>query len=149
MLGKHAVGLAALTFLAVMHLPGNSAHAQLLNQLNNAMGTGPGGGGSGGSALGGVGMPSVAQASPGNIGGVLQYCIRNNYLSGSAASSVKDSIVNKVPGGGASDAGFKSGNNGLLETGNGQTFGLGGSGIKAQMTHKVCDMALQHAKSML
>ena len=41
---------------------------------------------------------------------------------------------------------------GLLETGNGQSFNLGGGdsgGIKAEVTHKVCDMVLQHAKSLL
>ena len=77
--------------------------------------------------------------------------MRNNYLSGSAASSLKDSLLGKVNGSGqhADDAGFKAGNNGLLETGHGQNFSLSGGGIKQQVTHKVCDMVLQHAKSLL
>ena len=71
--------------------------------------------------------------------------------SGSAASSVKDSMVSKVTGSGqgANDSGFKAGNNGLLQTGNGQSFSLSGSGVKEQVTQKVCGMVLDHAKSLL
>jgi hypothetical protein len=50
------------------------AHAQLMDQLKGAMGTGQGGGA--------LAVPSVNQASPSNIaGGVLQYCVQNNYVS--------------------------------------------------------------------
>ncbi len=82
---------------------------------------------------------------------MLQYCVRNNFVSGSAATSVKDSVVSKVTGSGqgANDSGFKAGNSGLLQTGNGQSFSLSGSGVKEQVTHKVCDMVLEHAKSLL
>jgi hypothetical protein len=122
-----------------------------MDQLKGAVGSG--GSGQTGSALGGLtgGLPAVGQASPGNTAGVLQYCVRNNYVSGSSASSVKDSIVSKVTGSGqgASDSGFKAGNSGVLQTGNGQNFSLSGGGVKDQITHKVCDMVLQHAKSLL
>jgi hypothetical protein len=37
----------------------------------------------------------------------------------------------------------------MLQTGNGQGYSLGGTGVKAQVTHKVCDLVLQHAKSLL
>nr|WP_294545695.1 DUF2501 domain-containing protein [uncultured Rhodopila sp.] len=138
------LGFAALA-AAVMQ--GQPAGAQLLDQLKGAAGSGPGSGT--GGALGG--LPSVSQASPSNTAGVLQYCVRNNLVSGSAATAVKDSVVGKVTGSGqgANDAGFKAGNNGLLQTGNGQSFSLSGSGVKEQVTHKVCDMVLQHAKSLL
>ena len=43
---------------------------------------------------------------------------------------------------------FKAGSGGLLETGGGQTFGLGG-GIKEQVTEQVCDLVLKHAQSLL
>ncbi len=124
--------------------------AQLLNQLENAVGAGQGGGAApGGGALGGLGsaLPSVDKASPTNLAGLIQYCIQNNYLGGGAAS-VKDSLLGRAPGG-ASDSQFKAGSNGLLQTGQGQNFGLGGGGLKAQVTQKVCDLVLQHAKSLL
>jgi len=147
LLHKSAVGLAAIAVVVVPLLSGTHARAQLMDQLKGAVG---GGGNSGGGGLAG-GLPSVTQASPGNTAGVLQYCVRNNYLSGGAASSLKDSLLGKLNGSGqhANDQGFKAGNDGLLETGNGQNFSLSGGGIKEQMTHKVCDMVLQHAKSLL
>jgi hypothetical protein len=141
---------AAVGVFAFLQTPGTPAQAQSLNQLKGATGSEQG---AGGRALGGLGgaMPSVDQASPSNTAGVLQYCIRNNYVSGGAASSVKDSIVGKMTNSGesANDSGFKAGNNGMLDTGNGQSFSLGSGGVKAQVTHKVCDMVLQHAKSLL
>jgi len=145
---KRAVALAAIAFLT-LPLATIPARAQLMDQLKGAMGGGNSSNGAGPGNMAG-GLPSVAQASPSNTAGVLQYCVRNNYLSGGSASSLKDSLLSKVNGSGQhDDAGFKAGNNGLLQTGNGQNFSLSGSGIKQQMTHKVCDMVLQHAKSLL
>jgi hypothetical protein len=143
---KHAIGIAVLAMLLP---PMEPAHAQLMDQLKGAVGSEQGGGIAGG--LGGGAMPSVGQASPSNTAGVLQYCVKNNYLSGGSASSVKNSLMSKVTGSGngANDSGFQAGNNGLLSTGNGQSYSLGGSGIKSQITQKVCDQVLQHAKSLL
>jgi hypothetical protein len=138
-----------LTTLACLPLTLHPAQAQLLDQLKGAVGSGQSGSS---SALGGLGggLPSVGQASPSNIAGVLQYCVRNNYVNGSAAT-VKESLLSKVTGSGqgASDSGFKAGNSGMLQTGAGQDYGLGGSGVKAQVTQKVCGMVLDHAKSLL
>jgi len=117
------------------------ANAQLLDQLKGAMGSGQGG-----NALA---VPSVNQASPSNIAGVLQYCVKNNYVSDGSATSVKDSLVSKVTVPGRSpDSQFREGSNGVLDTRNGSNFSLGG-GIKEQVTKKVCDFALSHAKSLL
>jgi Protein of unknown function (DUF2501) len=136
----NTIRLAALSTLILLPF---TAQAQLLDQLKGAVGQ------SGASAI--PGLPSVDQASPSNTAGVLQYCVRNNIVSGASASSVKDSILSKVTGSGhgANDAGFKAGNDGVLQTGSGQGYSLGGSGIKAQATQKVCDLVLQHAKSLL
>ena len=128
------------------------AQAQLMDQLKGAVGGGQSSGG--GGMLGGLGggLPAVGQASTSNTAGVLQYCVRNNYLSGGSAGSVKDSIVSKVTGSkqGSNDSGYKAGSSGLLQTGSGQSYSLGGGdGMKQQMTHKVCDLVLQHAKSLL
>lgn len=142
-----SIGIAAFSLFAFSLCSVVPVRAQI-DQLKGVLGSGQSGG-----ALGGMtgGIPSVTQASPGNIAGVLQYCVRNNYLSGGTATSVKDSLVGKMSGSGqpAQDPAFQSGNKGLLQTGNGQSFSLGGSGIKQQVTHKVCDEALQHAKSLL
>ena len=60
-----------------------------------------------------------------------------------------DSLVNKMTGSGrAPDSQFRQGSNGVLDTGNGSSFSLDG-GIKQQVTKKVCDLALSHAKSLL
>jgi hypothetical protein len=137
-----ALGIAGLLLASE-----NPGQAQVLDQLQNRLGTGQG---AAGGALGGA-MPSVDNASPTNLAGVLQYCVKNNYLSGNAASSVKDSLLSKATGSsrGTTDSQFNAGNKGLLETGQGQSLSLGGGGVKDQMTHKVCDLVLQHAKSML
>ena len=49
----------------------------------------------------------------------------------------------------SNDSGYREGSTGTLQTGNGQGYSLGGDGIKAQITQKVCDQVLQHAKSFL
>jgi hypothetical protein len=131
------IGLLAVALLA---LTGAAAQAQLMDQLKGATG------GAGG-LLGGA-MPSVGQAGAGNTAGVLDYCIKNKYLGGGSASSVKDSLLGKVTGQ-SNDSGYREGSTGILQTGNGQGYSLGGDGIKAQITQKVCDQVLQHAKSFL
>ena len=132
-------GIAALAALAMLQLAAQPVQAQLP-------------GGLGGNALGGLGggLPSVTQAGPANTAGVLQYCIQNNYLSGGVAGPAKDALLGQVPGASQS-SGFQAGSSGLLQTGNGQSFNLGSGsgGIQSQVTHKVCDMVLQHAKSLL
>ncbi|HEY4041019.1 MAG TPA: DUF2501 domain-containing protein [Rhodopila sp.] len=144
--------IVAFVALAVSPVPDRSAHAQLMDQLKGAVGSGQEGS-SGGALgkLGASGVPSVGQAGASNTAGVLQYCIQNKYMGGGGASSVKDSLMSKLSGSGKSpnDSGFQEGSHGLLQTGNGQGYSLGGSGIKAQITQKVCDQVLQHAKSLL
>jgi hypothetical protein len=143
---RHVCGIAAFAALALLQLAASPVRAQLPAGLGSGQGTG-------GSALGGLtgGLPSVTQAGPANTAGVLQYCVQNNYLSDGAAGPAKNALLGQVPGAGQSSD-FHAGSSGLLQTGNGQSFNLGGGdsgGIKSQMTHKVCDMVLQHAKSLL
>ncbi len=133
---KSLAATAAALILAAV--PVSMARAQLLDQLKSV----------GGELAGGGGIPSVTQASPGNLAGVLQYCVQNNYLGGGAASSVEDSLLRTVTGGG-SNSSFQAGSGGLLETGNGQNFGLGGGGLKQEIVQQVCNQVLAHAKSLL
>ena len=82
------VALALAGVCVALLLGGTPARAQLLNQLQNSMGSGQGSGSGGLGSLGGLGggVPSVNNASPTNLAGIIQYCLRNNYLSGGAAS---------------------------------------------------------------
>ncbi len=90
-------------------------------------------------------MPS----SLGNVAGVLQFCIQNQYLGSGGASSVKDQLLGKLGGNPQSDSGFASGSNGILDGGNGKTLDLSGGGLKQQLTKQICDKVLTQAKSML
>jgi len=49
-------------------------------------------------ALGGGTMPAITSGVGGNAAGVLQYCIKNNYLSADAAGGVKSKLLGKVTG---------------------------------------------------
>lgn len=141
-----------LGVFVVLQVSAVPARAQLMDQLKGAMG-GSGRGQSGGGGILGGGLPAVGQASTSNTAGVLQYCIKNNYLGGgTGASSIKNSLMGKMTGSPnrtSNDSGFKAGDSGMLQTGNGQSYSLGGDGIKAQLTQKVCDQVLAHAKSLL
>ncbi|WP_296653494.1 DUF2501 domain-containing protein [Paraburkholderia sp.] len=133
-------------------LPLSAAHAQLGNLLNQGTT-----GGSAGNALGNLGNlgsslsgASVTSNSVGNVTGLLQYCIKNNYLNADAAGSVKDSLLSKLPGGAnTTDTGYQQGSSGILTAGNGSKLDLSGSGLKQAATRQVCDKILTQAKSML
>ena len=115
------------------------AQAQSLDMLKGLAGNATGG------SLG-----SMTSGSLGNAAGVLQYCVKNNYLSGGAANSVKDQLMSKIPGGHpAADSGYVEGAKGLLTGSDGKTFDLSGGGLKAQVTKKACDVVLKQGKSMI
>ncbi|WCM23829.1 DUF2501 domain-containing protein [Paraburkholderia bryophila] len=133
-------------------LPLSAANAQLGNLLQQGNSGGSSGGGLG--SLGGLGGAlsgqSVTSGSTGNVAGVLQFCIKNNYLSGDGASSVKDSLMSKLPGGSStSDSGYTQGAKGILSSGSGQQVDLSGGGLKEQVTKQVCDKILAQGKSLL
>jgi len=100
-----------------------------------------------GGASGGLG--SMTSGSLGNAAGVLEFCVKNNYIGGDA-SAVKDQLMRKIPGGQpASDAGYVSGAKGLLTGSDGKTVDLSGGGLKQEMTKKACDVVLKQGKSMI
>ncbi|WP_431274069.1 DUF2501 domain-containing protein [Variovorax ureilyticus] len=125
-------------FVLVLLATMGSAHAQGLDALKGlAGGASPGAG-------------SMASGSLGNAAGVLEYCLKNNYLSGAGASSVKDQLMSKIPGGKpASDAGYVDGSKGILTGSDGKKMDLTGGGLKAELTKKACDLVLNQAKSMI
>ena len=135
-------------------LPFSAAHAQLGNLLKGG-GSSDGSSSNGLSSLGSMGSAltgqSMTSGSTSNVAGVLQFCIKNNYLSGNGASSVKDSLMSKLGGTSAasSDSGYTDGANGLLKSGNGQQLDLIGGGLKQQVTKQVCDKIRSQGKSLL
>ncbi|WP_434113418.1 DUF2501 domain-containing protein [Paraburkholderia caffeinilytica] len=150
----HMHCIVVATTLIGLWIPFSAAHAQfgnLLSQGSNSPTTGLGN-------LAGAGMGSLGNAlsgspvTPGNssnTAGVLQFCIRNNYLGGSSASSVRDSLMSRLPGGvSKSDSSYNDGANGVVDTGDGQKLRLGGGGVRQQLTRRVCDRILGYARSM-
>jgi hypothetical protein len=158
-------------FTAAALLGATSAHAQLMDSLKGALGGGSGsssssGGaagllGSGGQAsggassllggLGGQAMPSLDSVGTGNLTGVLGYCVKNNYLGGSAASSVQSQLLGKLGGSSQaqSDSGYQQGLSGILGGNSGQQVNLGGGGLKGEITNKVCEQVLKYGQSLL
>ena len=142
--------------LIVGFLPFSVAQAQLGDMLKQGGSTGSGGlgnlGGIGG--IGGMGGAlsgeSLTSSSTGNVAGVLEYCIKNNYLSGSSASSVKNSLMSKLPEGtSSSDKNYSDGSRGILNSSNGKALDLSGGGLKEQVTKQICDKILAQGKSLL
>nr|WP_249193323.1 YjjA family protein [Gluconobacter sphaericus] len=90
-------------------------------------------------------LPNISSASTGNVAGVLTYCVQNNYLSGSGATSALSSLTGKQ--GVTSSSDYTAGQQGQLLTGGSNAFSL--SSLKGQMKQKVCNMVLSHAKNLL
>lgn len=138
--------LIGILFAAL--LPVTAANAQLGDILKKGESTGSSGDiGSLGGALSGQ---SVTAGSTGNVAGILEFCIKNNYLGGDGATSVKDKLMGKLPGGSpSSDTGYKDGAKGLLNSSDGKQLNLSGGGLKGEVTKQVCDTVLSQGKSLL
>jgi hypothetical protein len=141
---------AAVLAGMLMTMAGGPALAQGLD-LKGALGGLGGLGGSSGSSAG-----ALQSGSLGNAAGILEYCIKNKYLSGgnaTSASSLKDQLLSKLGGSSGQpaqkDPGYLSGAKGLLQTGSGNSVDLSGDGLKAAASEQACDAVLQQAKSFL
>lgn len=138
-------------------LPFQAAQAQLGDLLKQGQGSGlPAGVGSVGGmgGIGGIGgaLPgqSLTSGSVGNVAGLLEFCIRNNYLGGKTAASVKNSLTGRLPGGSPkADPGYDSGSRGILNSSDGGQLDLAGGGLKKQVTKQICDQVLAQGKSLL
>jgi hypothetical protein len=126
-------------------LPAASAYAQLEGML------GKGSHGTDLKGMAGMAGSPLASGSIGNVAGLLQYCIGNNYLSGGGASSVKDQLMGKLPGGSQTqDRGYTDGLKGMLHSSQGKQMDLSsGGGLTADLTKKACETVLTQAKSFL
>ncbi|MBT2335067.1 DUF2501 domain-containing protein [Variovorax paradoxus] len=120
-----------------------SAQSDLLGKLKDQMGAG------GGAALGenlGFKMPAVGSSTMGNAAGVLQYCVKNNYLGGDAAA-VKDKLLAKITGQKQQETGFANGAKGLLKGGDGKTLNF--KMLSSKVKEKACDYVLKNAASLV
>jgi len=132
-----------------------NAESKLLDQLKNQMGggTATSAGNSGSSGAGGLAenlgfsMPAIGNSTVGNAAGVLQYCIKNNYLGGGDAASVKDKLLAKITGQKQQQSGFASGAKGLLKGGDGQTLNF--KLLSSKVKEKGCDYVLKNATRLL
>lgn len=144
---------ALLASVSLLVLSG-TANAQIGDMLKSSpLGGSSGQGASGGlgglGSLGGLSASSVSSGSAGNAAGVIEFCVKNNYLNAdSATSAVKDKLLGSVSGG-TKDSGYSDGSRGVLSTSNGNKLDLSGGGLKAEVTKQVCDKILAQGKSML
>lgn len=158
---RYLTTTAAATLLIAALLPA-AAHAQIGELIKSAThgndsSQGATGGLGGLGNLGGIGgmggtpsLGSLTSGSTGNVAGVLEFCIKNNYLGGaSGAASVKDKLLGQLGGAPASDAGYADGAKGLLTGSDGSKFDLSGDGLKKQITKQACDKILSQGRSLL
>lgn len=153
---RHIAGAAAL--IAAQCFAG-AAHAQWLDAVKGQMGgasqSGTSQSGSGGIMQGlssNLPLSSLSPSTAGNAAGVLEYCMKNNYLAGGDAQAMKDKLLGKVSGNttqAKSDEGYLAGLQGLLNGSDGKSVDLSGGGLKEEITRKACDQVLKHAKSFL
>lgn len=148
--------LATIALLAAAHA--SPAQSQMLDALKNRLGEAKGGsdtgnaggttGAAGALAKGmGLSMPAMGKSTMGNAAGVLQYCIKNNYLSADAAGGIKDKLLAKVTGNKSQQSGFATGSKGLLQGSDGGSFNL--KNASSQLKTKACDYVLDNAKSLV
>ena len=133
--------------IAIAILSGSIA-AQGLDQLKDITG----GSGLGGAASSLGSLSTITSGSTGNAAGVIDYCLKNNYLSGGSASSVKDQLMKKVTGAdqpAESNPDYISGARGIVTGSSGQSVDLSMAGLKGEAVKKACEKILDQAKSML
>jgi len=97
---------------------------------------------------GGADVSSLASGSAGNAAGVVEYCVKNNYLDG-GASGIKDKLMGKMDGD-SDKSDYDDGAKGLVKTSDGKSVDIGQLGsMKKSITKKACASVLDHAKSLL
>ncbi|CAM3433263.1 hypothetical protein BS639_06620 [Rouxiella silvae] len=160
--------ILALAASGLLMASGAQAANSLLGSLSDAANQQLGGNASGGSEggysmsqltslLGGSNSNLTSKSST-NAAGILQYCVKNNVLSATSATSVKDKLMDKLGiqnAGTTQKADYQDGLNGILHTGKGQNVDLssldsgGLTQLKEKVKTKACDVVLKQAKSFL
>lgn len=101
--------------------------------------------GNSGSNMMSQALPSLSSSSTSNVAGVLSYCVQNNIVQGSSATSALSALTGKSGVTASSD--YSTGAAGNIQTGNGNSFSL--SDVKSQLKTKICNQVLKHAQSLL
>lgn len=140
--------VAALPLAAA--LSGAPAHAQGFGGLGGDSSSGALGNAAGLLSGSGVKMPSISSLPSSNVTGLLSYCVQNNYLEGNSPATLLSSLKQKS-GLDTSGTQYTNGQNGILDTGNGNTFSLSSleGNLKQKATKKVCNAVLKQGKSLL
>ena len=99
---------------------------------------------SGGGMMGQM-LPSLSSSSTSNVAGVLNYCVQNNIIQGSSATSTLSALTGKS--GVTSSSGYQAGEQGDIQSGSSNSFSL--SSVDQQVKTKACNLVLQHAQSLL
>jgi hypothetical protein len=108
-------------------------------------------------AAGGMDVSSLASGSAGNAAGVIEYCMKNNFL-GDDASGVRDQLLGKLGGEekAKADPGYEEGIKGMLAGTDGKATDLSSLGdgaalgdIKGKLTKQACSAVLDNSKSLL
>ena len=81
-----------------------------------------------------------------NAAGVIQYCVKNNYLNAASANGVKDKLLGMVTGQKPQQTGYANGAKGLLMGSDGQSLNL--KGLSGKLKEKACDYVLKNASSL-
>lgn len=103
---------------------------------------------------GGSSATSMVSGSVGNAAGILEFCIKNNYLNADAATAMKDKLLAKsgLNAPGNDDEGdYDQGAMGILSSPDGKSIDLAATGdrLKEKATKAACDRVLAHADSLL
>ena len=91
-------------------------------------------------------LPAVGASTAGNAAGVIQYCVKNNYLNAASANGVKDKLLGMVTGQKPQQTGYANGAKGLLMGSDGQSLNL--KGLSGKLKEKACDYVLKNASSL-
>jgi len=98
------------------------------------------------SGLVGKALPDLSSSSAGNVTGLLSYCIQKKYLK--ATQDQANSLLGRLTGRDeiSSSSGYRLGQQGNLETGNGNVFSL--ESLQEAAKSKLCDVVLDRAGSL-
>lgn len=94
---------------------------------------------------GGAALPDVTKMGVPNVAGVLGYCVKNNLLGASGASSVIDGLKGKQ--GVTTSPEYRSGEAGNIIAGNGSPVSL--AAMPSQLKTQACNAVLRHGTSLL
>lgn len=128
------IPVGALALAAMLATP---VHA---NKLMDAMKDQLAGSGIGNS------LPAIGASTAGNAAGVIQYCVKNNYLNAANANGIKDKLLGMVTGQKPQQTGYANGAKGLLMGSDGQSLNL--KGLSGKLKEKACDYVLKNASSL-